>query len=36
VFYVRSAAPNIAASSFTVHLNKAVAASTSAAWFVVN
>jgi hypothetical protein len=34
--YVRSAVPNVAASSFTVHLNKAVAASTSVAWFVVN
>ena len=31
-----SAVPNIAASSFTVHLSKAVSASTSVAWFVVN
>jgi hypothetical protein len=34
--WVRSAVPNIAGSSFTVHLNKTVTASTSAAWFVVN
>ncbi len=32
--YVRSAVPNVAASSFTVHLSKAVTASTSVAWFV--
>jgi hypothetical protein len=34
--WVRSAVPNIAGSSFTVHLNKTVTASTSASWFVVN
>ena len=34
--WVRSAVPNIAGSSFTVHLSKAVAASTTVAWFVVN
>jgi hypothetical protein len=34
--YVRSAVPNIAASSFTVHLSKAVTANIAAAWVVVN
>src|SRR5215472_14616978 len=34
--YVRSAVPNVTGSSFTIHLNKAVSASTSVAWFVVN
>src|SRR5262249_39893845 len=34
--YIRSAVPNVAGSSFTVHLNKAVTVSTSVAWFVVN
>jgi hypothetical protein len=34
--YVRSAVPNPAASSFTIHLAKAVTASTNVAWFVVN
>lgn len=34
--WVRSAVPNIAASSFTVHLSKAVTASITVAWFVVN
>ena len=34
--YVRSAVPNAAGSSFTVHLSKAVSASMSVAWFVVN
>ncbi len=34
--WVRSAVPNVAGSSFTIHLNKAVAASTTVAWFVVN
>ena len=33
---VRSAVPNAAASSFTIHLSKAVTASTSVAWFAVN
>jgi hypothetical protein len=34
--WVRSAVPNSAGSSFTVHLSKAVPASTKIAWFVVN
>jgi len=34
--YVRSAVPNIAGSSFTVHLSKAVSVSMTLAWFVVN
>jgi hypothetical protein len=34
--WVASAVPNVAGSSFTVHLSKAVAASTKVAWFVVN
>jgi hypothetical protein len=34
--WVRSAVPNSAGSAFTVHLNKAVPASTKIAWFVVN
>jgi hypothetical protein len=34
--WVRSAVPNIAKSSFTVHLSKAPSASTSVAWFIVN
>jgi hypothetical protein len=34
--YVRSAVPNAAASSFTIHLSKAVTVSTSVAWFLVN
>lgn len=34
--WVRSAVPNIAASSFTVHLSKAAPAATKVAWFVVN
>ena len=34
--YVRSAVPNAATSSFTINLSKAVTASTSVAWFVVN
>jgi hypothetical protein len=34
--WVRSAVPNSAGSSFTVHLNKAAPASTKIAWFVVN
>jgi hypothetical protein len=34
--YVRSAVPNPAASSFTIHLAKAVTVSTNVAWFVVN
>jgi len=33
---VRSAVPDSAGSSFTVHLNKAAPASTKIAWFVVN
>jgi hypothetical protein len=33
---VRSAVPNFAGSSFTVHLTKAVTASIKVAWFVVN
>ncbi len=34
--WVRSAVPNVAGSSFTVHLSKAVSARTRVAWFVVN
>src|SRR5712691_11914633 len=34
--WVRSAVPNVAGSSFTVHLSKAVSAATKLAWFVVN
>jgi formate/nitrite transporter FocA (FNT family) len=34
--WVRSAVPNVAGSSFTVHLNKAPSASMSVAWFIVN
>ena len=34
--WVRSAVPNIAGGSFTVHLSKAVTASITVAWFVVN
>ena len=34
--YVRAAVPNIAGSSFTVNLSKAVTASAQVAWFVVN
>ena len=34
--WVRSAVPNVAGSSFTVHLNTAVTASTKVAWFVAN
>jgi hypothetical protein len=34
--YVRSAVPNVAGSSFTIHLSKAVTVSTRVAWFVVN
>jgi hypothetical protein len=34
--WVRSAVPNVAGSSFTVHLSKAVPASTKVAWFMVN
>lgn len=34
--WVRSAVPNAAGSSFTVHLSKAPPAGTSVAWFVVN
>jgi len=34
--WVRSAVPDSAGSSFTVHLNKAAPASTKIAWFVVN
>jgi hypothetical protein len=34
--WVRSAVPDVAHGSFTVHLNKAVTASTAVAWFVVN
>jgi len=33
--YVRSAVPNVTGSSFTIHPNKSVSASTSVAWFVV-
>jgi hypothetical protein len=33
---VQAAVPNVAGSSFTVHLSKAVSASTKVAWFVVN
>ena len=34
--WVRSAVPNIAGGSFTIHLSKAVTASITVAWFVVN
>src|SRR5215472_5617580 len=34
--WIRSAVPNVAGSSFTIHLSKAVTARTSIAWFVVN
>lgn len=34
--WVRSAVPNVAGSSFTVHLHKTVTASITLAWFVVN
>jgi hypothetical protein len=34
--WVQSAVPDAAGSSFTVHLNKAVAASTTVAWFTIN
>ena len=34
--WVRSAVPNIAGHTFTVHLSKAVTASITVAWFVVN
>ncbi len=34
--WVQSAVPDVAGSSFTVHLNKAVTASTTVAWFTVN
>jgi hypothetical protein len=34
--WVRSAVPNVAASSFTIHLSKAVSASTRVAWFVLD
>jgi hypothetical protein len=34
--WVRSAVPNVSGNSFTVHLSKAVTASISVAWFVVN
>jgi hypothetical protein len=34
--WVRSAVPDIAARSFTVHLSKAVTSSAKVAWFVVN
>jgi hypothetical protein len=34
--WVRSAVPNVSGSSFTIHLSKAVSASTKVAWFIVN
>jgi hypothetical protein len=34
--YVRSAVPNVASSSFTLHLSKAVTRKANVAWFVVN
>ena len=34
--WVQSAVPDVAGNSFTVHLNKAVTASTTVAWFTVN
>jgi len=34
--YVRCAVPNVAGSSFTINLSKAVTASAKVAWFVVN
>jgi hypothetical protein len=34
--WVRSAVPDVAGSSFTVHLSKAVTASTRVAWFTIN
>jgi hypothetical protein len=34
--WVRSAVPNITASSFTIHLSKVVSSGTKVAWFIVN
>jgi hypothetical protein len=34
--WVRSAVPEVAGRSFTVHLSKAVRPSTTVAWFVIN
>jgi len=34
--WVRSVVPNVAGSSFTIHVSKPVSAGTSVAWFVVN
>ena len=34
--FVQAAVPDVSRSSFTIHLNKAVSASTKVAWFVVN
>jgi hypothetical protein len=34
--WVRSAVPDVAAGSFTIHLSKAVTAGTKVAWFIVN
>ena len=34
--WVRSAVPKVTASSFTIHLSKAVSSSTKVAWFIVN
>lgn len=34
--FVRSAVPDVAGNSFTVHLNRAISASAAVAWFVIN
>jgi hypothetical protein len=34
--FIQSAVPDVAASSFTIHLNKPVTADTKVAWFIVN
>jgi hypothetical protein len=34
--WIRSAVPNVAGQSFTVHLNKTVTAATNVAWFIVD
>jgi len=34
--YVTAAVPNVAGSSFTVYLSKAVTAATTVGWFIAN
>ena len=34
--YMRSAVPDAAGDSFTIHLNKAVSSDTKVGWFIVN